>query len=283
LRAVLYIKDFNEKINEPVDVILSPQYYWIKKIDIPVKTLKDAKKLSKTLFKLDESHIYDAFELNGGFFAYAVKKDLKLNIDKKYINSIRLAQSELYEYDKINVSKNYSIQKIEDLLFCFPYTQDAPDAKDILKNLKLSKHTLNLYNSLNIDKSVLVYSAVILLFMNFIFIAGLIRNKSAVNELEKQKETLVKKNTLPKTTFQLKSILENLKSENAKQIKIRKNLEFITKTPLQKGEKFTQLAYDKNFHIEIKTKRNLDRYFSKRFKVTSSLKNSIYKAELYDE
>ncbi|AZV45725.1 hypothetical protein C3L23_00055 [Nautilia sp. PV-1] len=282
MRVILYTKDFNEKISEPVDVILSPQYYWIKKIDIPIKSLKDAKKLSKTLFKLDENYIYDAFKLNGKYFAYAIKKNLKINIDKKYINSIRLAQTELYNFEKINVSDKHSIQKVDDLLFCFPNVEDAPNINDVINSIQLSKNTVNIYNRLNLDKSILIYSAVILILLNFIFISGFIQNENAIKSLENQKESLIKKYNLPKTTFQLKSILNELKNEDNTQKKIRKSLEFITKTPLKKGEKFLKLSYDKYFNIEIKTDRNFDKYFSKKFKVTSSLKNGIYKASLYE-
>ena len=282
MRVILYTKDFNEKISEPVDVILSPQYYWIKKIDIPIKSLKDAKKLSKTLFKLDENYIYDAFKLNGKYFAYAIKKDLKINIDKKYINSIRLAQTELYNFEKINVSDKHSIQKVDDLLFCFPNIEDAPDINDVINSIQLSKNTINLYNRLNIDKSILIYSVICLILLNFIFISGFIQNKNAINSLENKKESLIKKYNLPKTIFQLKSILNELTRDDKIQKKIRKSLEFITKTPLKKGEKFLKLSYDKYFNIEIKTDRNFDKYFSKKFKVTSSLKNGIYKASLYE-
>jgi hypothetical protein len=282
LKVILYTKNFNEKINEPVNVILSPQYYWIKKIDIPIKSLKDAKKLSKTLFKLDENYIYDAFKLDDKYFAYAIKKDLQINIDKKYINSVRLAQTELYDYDKINVSDKYSIQKIDDLLFCFPYTEDAPNIESIIDNLQLSKNTVNLYNRINIDKSILIYSSIVLIFLNFIFIAEFIQNKKALNTLETKKAYFIKEHHLPKTSFQLKSILNELKNEDKIQRKIRKGLEFITKTPLNKGEKFLKLSYDKNFNVEIKTEKNLDNYFSKKFKVTSSFKNGIYKASLYE-
>ena len=282
MKVILYTKDFNETINEPVDIILSPQYYWIKKIDIPLKSLKDAKKIAKSLFNLDDSYIYDAFELDNKFFAYAIKKDLKLNINKKYINSVRLAQTELYNYDKINVSKNHSIQKIDDLLFCFPNVENAPHINDIINHIKLSKYTVNLYNRLNIDKSVLVNIGIIILLINIFFLLGYIQNKTAIDKLEKHKIDLTKQYNLPSTTFQLKSILNSLKKEDKKQVKLRKNLEFITKTPLQKGEKFLTLSYDKYFNIEIKTDRNLDKYFSKRFKVSSSLKNHIYKASLYE-
>jgi len=282
LKVILYTKDFNETINEPVDIILSPQYYWIKKIDIPIKSLKNAKKIAKNLFKLDNTYIYDAFELDNKFFAYAIKKNLKLNIDKKYINSIRLAQIELYKYDKINVSKNHSIQKIDDLLFCFPSLENAPHIKDIINHIELSKHTVNLYNRLNIDKFLLINTGIIILLINVFFLLGYIQNKTAIDKLNRKKENILKKYNLPTTTFQLNSILDDLNKENKRQIKLRKNLEFITNTPLKNNEEFISLSYDKNFHVKIKTNRNFDKYFSKKFKVSSSLKNNIYKASLHE-
>ena len=282
MRVILYTKDFSEEINEPVDVILSPQYYWIKKIDIPIKSLSDAKKIAKTMFKLDESYIYDAFKTEDGFYAYAIKKNLQLNIDKKYIISLRLAQSELYMYDKINVSQNHSIQKIDGLLFCFPKTQNAPEIEDVLKEIKLSKNTVNLYNRINIDKSLSILGIIIFLLFNAIFILKTIQNKKALFELQKQKSEFIKKHRLPKTTFQLKAMLSELEKTDKEQKKIKKALEFITKTPLKKGEKFTLLSYDGHFRVEIKTAKNLDGYFSKMFKVKSILQNNTYKADLYE-
>jgi len=282
LKVILYTKDFNETINEPVDIILSPQYYWIKKIDIPIKSLKNAKKLAKSMFKLNDNYLYDAFEIDGKFFAYAIDKNLKLNIDKKYINSIRLAQTELYKFDKINVSKNHSIQKIDDLLFCFPYVQNAPDINDILQNIKLSKNKVNLYGIVEIDKSILINIAVIFLFINVALLLIYIKNINSIKTIENKTETIIKKYNLPSTTFQLDSILSELKSINKKQTKLRKDLEFITKTPLKKGEKFKKLSYEKNrFSIVIDSSRNFDFYFKKRFKLSSE-KGKEYKAVLYE-
>ena len=282
MRVILYTKDFNENINEPVDVILSPQYYWIKKIDIPIKSLKDAKKIAKSMFKLNDNYLFDAFEIDNKYFAYAIDKNLKLNIDKKYINSIRLAQSELYNYDKINVSQNHSIQKIDDLLFCFPYIENAPDINEILSNIKLSKNKINLYNKINIDKSVLFMLTAIFVLINLSLVLLYIKNKNSINILNNKKEKIIKKYNLPKTTFQLDSIIDTLKSENIKQKKIRSQLEYITKVPLKKGEKFLSIGYEKNhFKITVKSNRNLDSYFEKKFKLTST-KGNEYKAVLYE-
>jgi len=282
LRAILYTKDFNENIKEPVDVILSPQYYWIKKIDIPIKSLKDAKKIAKTMFKLDENYYYGAFETDGKYFAYAIDKNLKLDIDKKYINSIRLAQSELYNYDKLNVSDQHSIQKIDDLLFCFPYEENAEHINEILPKINLSEHKINLYNNINIDKGILVSAALLFIVLNAGLLLNYFYNKKALKNLQTKKDQIIKKYSLPKTTFQLDSILNSLKNEDSKQKKIRKNLEYITKTPLKQNEKFLSLSYSNgSYSVEVKTSRDLDNYFKKRFKV-SSIKNKTYKAALHE-
>ncbi|ACM92649.1 hypothetical protein NAMH_0011 [Nautilia profundicola AmH] len=283
MKVILYTKDFNEKINEPVDIILSPQFYWIKKIDIPIKSLKDAKKLSKTLFKLDDTYLYDAFEINGKYYAYAIKKNININIDKKFINSIRLAQTELYDFNIINVSKNYSIQKIDDLLFCFPNIKNAPYIKDILPSLKLSKNKINIFNRIKLKKSVVISLLLLFLFINISFLLNIIKNKQTVKNLELKKAKIIHKYHLPKTTYQIKAILNELKEKDFNQNKIKKDLEFITKTPLKNDETFISLSYDKNrFDIEINSKRNFDNYFKKKFIKVNSNINNIYKASLYE-
>ena len=121
MKTILYTKDFNKQIKEQVNVILSPQYYWIKKIDIPVKNRFTAKKIAKNIFDFDEKeYFFDAVKIKDTYFAIAINKNLKLKIPKKYIKSLRIAQVEFYDYDCLNVSENHSIQKIEDIHFCFP-------------------------------------------------------------------------------------------------------------------------------------------------------------------
>jgi len=64
---ILYTKDFNEYINESVNLILSPEFYWIKKVDIKNISLKEAKKLAPSVLKLPINE----------FFFDAIKKDAK--------------------------------------------------------------------------------------------------------------------------------------------------------------------------------------------------------------
>jgi len=281
LKTILYTKDFNEEIKEPVNVILSPQFYWIKKIDIPIKSMKEAKKLAKNLFKLDgKEYKFFALKINNNFYAIAIEKNLKLNIDKKYIKNIYIAQSELKNFDCININEKYIIKKIEDLLFCFPKEECQNNLDEILKNIKLSKNKINLLNTIEIDiKSVVLINLSILFISTYFFIQGF-SYKTELDNIKIKQHQLFENSNLPKTTFQLKSILNNLKSKYQNIQKIKKNLEILTQTPLKKDEYFLKIKFNKNFEIEIKSNRNFDFYFKKFFMVNSTLKNGIYKAIL---
>ena len=278
MRVILYTKHFNEEIKEKVDVILSPQFYWVKKIDV-AKNIFEAKKIAKNIFKLDQNeYIFEVFKIDNKFFAFAIKKDLRLNIDKKYISSIRLAQIELYNYDCIYIDKNHSIKKIDDILFCFPTVEeDCPKIDEILKNIKLSKHKINIYNQLNIDNSILIFSILSLLFFNLFFILGIFSYSKDLSKLNNKFNSLRKYN-LPLTTFQLDSIYSSLKETDEKEKKIKRALSVFTKSPVKN---YIKLSFNgKYYDVEINTTKNLDTYFSRYFKILSSSYGKIYKVKL---
>jgi len=280
LRVILYTKDFNETINEKVDVILSPQFYWVKKLKM-AKNIFEAKKIAKNIFKLNqEEYLFDVFKIDDTFFAFAIKKDLKLNIDKKFISSIRLAQIELNSYDSIYIDENHAIKKIDDILFCFPkIEEDATKIDEILKDIKLSKHKINLYNQLNIDNSVLILSILSLLFLNLFAILGVVSYSKDLHKIDNEFNNLSQYH-LPLTTFQLDSIYSSLKKIDEKETQIKKSLSIFTKTP---EKKYLKLAFNGKFYnVEIKSSKNLDNYFSRYFNVSSSFssKDKIYKAKL---
>jgi len=282
LKRILYTKFFNEEIKEKVDIILSPQFYWIKKIDIPIKSQREAKKIAQNYFDLKGNFLFDAVKIGDTFFAIALDKNLELNINKKYINSLRIAQVELYNFDEINIASNYQLKKIEDILFCFPINNSqAPNIDEILPNLKLSNYTINLYNAVEIDKTSISLMLFIFLILN-ISLDGLIYTyKKELSNIKAKKEQLSKYN-LPLTNIQLDSILLDLKLTQKNNIKLKKDLKFFSRIPLNKGEKVILLEKKLNgYKIKISTKRDLLSYFQKRFKIKSSnLANSIYEVEL---
>jgi hypothetical protein len=281
-KAVFYTKEFDKEINYPVDVILSPEFYWIKKIDIPIKNLFQAKKIARNIFDLENEYIYDAFKIEDKYFAIAVSKNLKLKIDKKYIKSLRIAQMELFSYNCLNINEKYSLKKIEDILFCFPKDKNCPQIDDVLKNLKLSNYTVSL-DTVNLDKTSLFLIFSSFVFLISYFLISTISYKKELIKIEEKKEKL-KKYNLPLTTFQLDAIYNNLKSIDKKQNSLRRDLEIFSNTPLKKNEEYIKLLFNKNYYVKIKTSKNLDYFFKKHFSIIkSSFNNNIYTAKLADE
>ena len=283
MKKILYTKFFNQKIDEKVDVILSPEFYWIKKIDIPIKSLKDAKKIAKTLFKLEGDYFYDALKIGDKFFAVAIDKHLKINIPEKYINSIRIAQSELYPFECIKIDENHYIRKIDNMLFCFPTpAQNCVEVNEALEKTTLSNKKFNLVNRIEIDKKIIFSVLLIFLFINIPLILNAVSIKKEINRIQNETFSFLDANSLPHTTFQLNSILNSLKEELKYNDKIKKDLEIISKTPLNRGDYFKKLTFDgKSFYLEIVTSKNLDGFFKRYFKISSVKEKNLYKVRLF--
>gem|GEM_PF-3420917 len=284
MKRILYTNSFNQEINEPVDVILSPHFYWIKKIEIPVKKLKDAREIAPTLFKLErESHIFDVFKLDNGYFAVAFPKKLELKIPPKFIRSVRIAQIEFYPYDCLKIDSNTALKKIDDLIFCFPGKVECPSVDEILPQLELSPKTFPLFNRLEIDKRVLIPALGIFLLFNLGFLVRWYGDTQQLKRLEAERSAYLTRHHLPSTTFQLEAILEELRQKWNSQLHWKRGLAIITKTPLKPGESFRKIAFDSNrFTIEVTTHRNLNPYFlSHKFKIVESqLEKGTYRATL---
>jgi len=233
------------------------------------------------MFDLDENkYIFGALKIKDKFFAYALKKELNLKIPKKYIKSIYLAQSELYEYDCIDTGE-HSIKKVEDILFCFP--KDEECQKIDVSKIKLSKNSIVL-DTVNIDTATMALIASVFIIFNLIFLTEGILYKKEINKLESKKTEMAKKYNLPTTSFQLNSIYDRLQQRYDKIKTIKSDLEFFTKTPLSKNDKYLKLSYDSVYYnIEIRTDKNYDYYFKKRFNVSSKSDNTTYKAKLSHE
>ena len=283
MKNILYTRNFDEKIEENVNVILSPQFYWIKKIEAPIKHKFEANQIAHNIFELNNNEYYfDAIELNNTYYAIAIRKDLKLPIDKKYIKSIRIAQCEFNNIECLNLPNNFSLQKVEDIFFCFPgHKDDCICLYNVLDKLSLSNVEFNFFNKMNISK---VSATILILSFIFLFLSFIIRGISYKNTLPsiEQKLNALSQYNLPLNTYQLDSIISKLKKENNYQIKLRQYLLFIQNTPLQNKEKFLELkVYKKRFFIKILSHRNFNDYFSKKFKIISSKQyNNKYEVTL---
>jgi len=273
LKNILYTKDFNQEINEKVNVILTPEFYWIEKL--PKVSQKIAKKIVKSFFKeLDEKEYnFEVIKIKDMLFGVALPKKLDIKIPKKYINSIKLAQIELFDFDCVKINNNKYLQKIDDILFILPTPKE--NCKEEIQDIKLSKK--NFYQSTNNN---ILFIALIFAIINISLFLNIISLKKSTSTLYQKTTNYLKSNNLPTTSFELDSIYQNLLAKQKIQNQIKQKLSLITKTPLKKGDYFLKLSFDKKFFIIIKASKSYDPYFKKYFKVKSTYQNNLYKASL---
>lgn len=284
MKNILYTKYFNEDIKEDVNIILSPQFYWIKEIDIPIKSLKNAKNIAKNYFKLnEEDYFFTAIQNKDIFFAIAIPKNLDLKIKDKYIKSIHIAQTEFFEFECVKIDDKHCLKKIGNIIFCFPFMENEKNCIDVNKiiNKKLSKYNFDFKNILNLN-TLNVSFFIATFILSLLFLVMTFKYSSLLDSIQQEKYNLAKKYNLPSTIFQIDSILANLKALDNKQIQIRKDLEFFSHIPLENRDRIVLLEKRGDKYIlKIKTNKNLDKIFLKKFKIIqSTLKNGFYKVEI---
>jgi len=281
-----------------LNVILSPSLYWVKRVSLPIKYLRDVKSLLPSLFEdiLPEGkYSYSAYKEGDEFllFAYNDKEILDLlatkGITSTNLKNVYLAQSEFDTLDTaVSISEksiltlqNGVVVKLPLILF--------PDAQTLdLDAHTYSNRTIHLtrFNQIADKKSQVVFAS-ILGFLTVMFATEwLITSSKVAAIIEKQGDVFSHYN-LPSTSFQNEAIHAKLNNTFERQSRIRDVLNLALTIKLGEDERLEEVALEKNkIVIVIKTvseasgKKRLTK-IEKRFKhTTSRFDNGTYVMEV---
>jgi len=242
------------KKGEKLSVILSPSLYWVKKIALPVKSVREVKKLLASIFEdtLPAGHYsYTAYKSGDEFlvFAYEDKKILSLlntkGISTVDIKSIHFAQNEFGSLEgalKINATQSMYLK--DEVLVLAPSLWISESRELDLSSVELSKRTIKLQQfghivdnkSLYRVGAILIILAIIL--MVEIFVAS--SKKDAIVELQ---DEVFSKYKLQSTMFQNRSTKSKYKTIHKTQTKLREYLSYFLTMNLKKTQKITLIEY----------------------------------------
>ena len=283
---------------EKVDIILSPSLYWVKKLSLPVKSVREVKKLLPSIFEdtlLEGDYSYGAYKSEDEFFvfAYEDKKIIdeltKVGISFSNIASIHFAQSEFENLEEaIKINDDQSIYIKDEILVIVP-TAWVKDAKELsLEDIELSKHTIKLQQYGHIVKNTSLYKigaivvALIVIIISEIFIAS-----SKKDAIEQSKEKLFAKYKLQPTMFQNRSTLKKYTKIHTIQTKLREYISYFLTLKLKNDQKLTLLSYkDKKMTVKIsgvdETNKNniIKQLDAKKLKYSKSFKNNTMYIEV---
>lgn len=252
-------------VEEPVNIILSPSMYWVKRVTLPVKYLYEVKSLIPSLFEenLPEGkYSYSAYKDGDSFliFAYNDKEVLDLiaakGIASANINNIYLAQSEFDTIDTpIKINENSVLSLQNGVVVKLPSVL-APDALALdLDTHTFSKETIHLtrLNQIADKKSQMVFASILGFLIVMFTTEWLITSSKVSTILEKQNEVFNNHN-LPSTFFQNEAIHAKLNTVFERQSRIRDILNLALTIKLKPQEQLEHISLEKSkIVIEIRT------------------------------
>ena len=250
--------DSNSNINYDIEkdtklnIIVSPSFYWVKKVSLPIKYVKDAKKLLPSLFEevLPEgNYSYTTYKKENYFYIFAYEDKLildaisKANIPSTAISNIYFAQSELDSLETaFSINELQSIYTKDDIVVLVP-SNLIKESQDLnLSELTLSKHSINLQQYAHIvDNSIFKKVGAAFLILALLFFSEFFILKQKTTLVQTQKAGLISKYKLKQTMFQNKSMLKKYKKIDTKQKNIRKYVLDTLSLKLNPGLSITQM------------------------------------------
>jgi len=247
-----------------LDLILSPSFYWVKHVSIPVKNLNEVHRFMPSLFEdtvPNGKYSYYAYEDEGTYiiFAYDDKKILdtlaEKGIDSGQINKVYFAQSEFEDSaEAISIDEDAVLDIENHIVVKLPKNFVDTFKPLELNNHSFSEHTITLarYAYIATTKSLIQFA----LFMGAlisIFALDWIVSEAKISELSDAPLQLYAEHDLPATKVQNEVVFETLQKQYEKQILLRQKTGEILSLKLKKNEYFRRYdLQDKKLKIEIK-------------------------------
>lgn len=281
----------NTKVNVKgkLDIILSPEFYWVRIFDIPVKSVSQAKYVLPTLFEDILENIndlsYQVIKLEDDkylCFAYENKRIFeeikKSGISLSSVNSIYFAQNECKDYTQFIVDSKSFLYTDDGILVKVPNAllSSPINLVDNYEKIELSsnKVDIKLYNNLLTSKQ--IYSIVaILLIVAFVNVFKIIDYKNETSLMEEKIEKLRSSSNLPSSMIQTNAILKKYKKIVSKEKNKREAIEYILSNKNFKLKNFSLEKNTLNLSFINTDKLKAERYISKKYKILSSKVSSL--------
>lgn len=244
---------FSFSKEERVDVVLSPALYWVKKLTLPVKYLREVKKLLPSIFEdilLAGEYNYYVYKEGESYIAFAYEDRAILELlEQKGVNAsqvgdIYFAQSELGAIQTpLSIDATRALMSNEGIVVIVPLAW-VESFEPLQSQMVLgSKHkiTLSQFGHI-IDKKTLYRLIALLSVFIIVFWIEIFTVQRHSGLVEAKKEELVSKYDLKPTMMQNNALLKKYENIHAKQIKLRDILAKVSSLKLAPDQKLSLVA-----------------------------------------
>jgi len=292
-KILFFTKNSPKYFTGDYSLILSPQFYWVKRVKLPVKSEYKAKKLAPSVFEgsLPDSENYeydvkyekdrDTFIVIAYSKEYIYKAIREKFSPKAKIRGIYFAQYELKDLKTcIAIDQEISLGNVDGLLIQVPSAcvDSEENVRKYLPKVQLSTKKIKI-DSLDDSSDVKDY-IYIYIFLGLFLVSQVLvyfAYKSDLSKYEKLKHDLLVKYNLPKTSFQLNSIKKSLQKEFKEQKTIKNALLKLDKIKLNNDEKYMDILISKrSMTLHIKTTKQRSKHLIESFKKIFSVSSASF-------
>ncbi len=254
------------QIDKKVNIVLSPSLYWFREESLPAKNSAVAKKLAPSFFDTvigEGEYEYMAIKVEDKFwlFAYnnaAIAQALDdAGISPAQVHAVYFAQTECADTDEpLSADENHSLVSYEGVVSLVPkrYSESFRGVDEYCAQHARSKHrvSINFYSGgVLSEKQIFTLTLISILFL-VLYLGDYLLQKHQFKQQLIQQYALKEHYNLPKTSFELKSLISTLQEKQEHQKVIRERFREILKMPLKEKEALVSLDFSaKRASLEI--------------------------------
>ncbi|MDX1808595.1 MAG: hypothetical protein R3331_03535 [Sulfurospirillaceae bacterium] len=288
----------NFQTKKRVNVILSPSLYWVKKVSLPVKSIRKIRTLLPSLFEdtlPPGRYSYQVYKSGDDFLIFAYQDKVILNtlknkgISQAQVKNVYFAQNELAHIEKaMKINDTQSIYLQDELLVLVP-TSWLKDSTELdMSSIHLSSNHIRLrhFGHIISDRSIYMLYGMFSLLILILAIEYFI-TMHKISETTEMRENLFAKNSLMPTMIQNRSLLQEYKGVYSIQTKFREYVSYILSLKLTKDQRLELLSLkNKKLYVEFSgvskgDALNIEKIFkSKGMEFISNFKNNSWRLEI---
>lgn len=241
------------EVEDAVNVILSPSLYWVKKVSLPVKYVREVKSLLPSLFEetLPEgTYSYSTYKSGDEFYIFAYEDKLIIDtlsskgISSTQVANVYFAQSELSDIEgAVKINETQSIYVKDEMVILVPccWIEESGDLD--ISSVVLSKNSISLkqFGHILNEKSLYTIATIFSLLIVLVAVEYFITLQKITTTSELRDE-LFEKNSLKSTMIQNRSMLSEYKTLHKTQTNFRDTVAYILSLRLQDEQKLSRLT-----------------------------------------
>lgn len=242
-------------LDEQVNVVLSPAFYWFREAVLPAKNTTQAKKLAPSYFDAilpEGEYEYMAVAKTEAFWLFAYNPDLiaealhDAGLRPNQIEAVYFAQTECFDLaqpHQINADAVLVVNEGVVSVVASRYVEAETSIESYLNATPRSRHKVHiaLFRSKWLDEKQLGRFTLVAVLLMAVYLINFVQLRYQYKQQLIREAALKAHYKLPETSFQLKSMINSLEGKQRRQLHLRTVFKQILHLPLKKGDALVSL------------------------------------------